>query len=91
MPRSQRTKNEEPDLQLAEELVFAGKGLQLEKFDRAETLAGKAPDVRVLRARVLKACCEVKSPRDDCASTPRLAKLCAKFRAMPACRLERHS
>ena len=32
---------------------------------RAETLAGRTPDLRVRRGRALVAYCEVKSPRDD--------------------------
>jgi hypothetical protein len=60
-----RKPNEDSDLALVEELLFAGKGLELERFDRAETLAGRTPDFRVRREGTLKAFCEVKSPRDD--------------------------
>ena len=60
-----RGPNEEPDLDLTEELLFAGQNLQLERFDRAETVAGRTPDFRVRRDGALVAYCEVKSPRDD--------------------------
>jgi hypothetical protein len=60
-----RAHDEDPDLKLVEELIFAGTGLTLERFERAETLAGRTPDFRVRRGRVLVAYCEVKSPRDD--------------------------
>lgn len=60
-----RKPNEEPDLDLTEELLFAGKNLQLERFNRAETLAGRTPDFRVQRGGTVVAYCEVKSPRDD--------------------------
>jgi hypothetical protein len=60
-----RGPDEEPDLQLVEELLFAGKNLELERFDRAETLAGRTPDFRVRHDGILVAYCEVKSPRDD--------------------------
>ena len=53
------------DLKLAEEPIFRGRGLTLEGFDRADTLAGRTPDFRVLLGDTLKAFCEVKSPRDD--------------------------
>jgi hypothetical protein len=57
--------DEEPDLELAEHLVFRDSGLILQRFSRAETLAGRTPDFRVLRDNELVAFCEVKSPRDD--------------------------
>lgn len=57
--------DEEPDLKLVEELLFDGRRLRLERFDRAETLAGRTPDFKVLRDGALVAFCEVKSPRDD--------------------------
>jgi hypothetical protein len=57
--------NEELDLLLAEELIFGGRGLILQRYDRAETLAGRTSDFRVLRDGKLVAFCEVKSPRDD--------------------------
>jgi hypothetical protein len=60
-----RRPDEEPDLKLAEELIFRGRGLTLVRFDRADTLAGRTPDFRVLLGDTLKAFCEVKSPRDD--------------------------
>jgi hypothetical protein len=60
-----RKPNEEPDLDLTDELLFADNNLQLERFDRAETLAGRTPDFRVRRDGELVAYCEVKSPRDD--------------------------
>jgi hypothetical protein len=60
-----RVPDEEPDLKLSEDLVFGGKGLVLERFDRAETLAGRTPDFRVRKETKLAAFCEVKSPRDD--------------------------
>jgi hypothetical protein len=56
---------EEPDLRLAEELVFAQRGLDVQRFSRAETVAGRTPDFRVTQAGELVAFCEVKSPRDD--------------------------
>jgi hypothetical protein len=56
---------EDLDLKLVEELIFAGTGLTLERFERAETLAGRTPDFRVRRGCALVAYCEVKSPRDD--------------------------
>jgi hypothetical protein len=60
-----REPNEDSDLDLTDKLLFAGKNLQLERFDRAETLAGRTPDFRVRREGALVAYCEVKSPRDD--------------------------
>ena len=60
-----RQPDEEPDLALAEELVFGTCGLVLRRFDRAEMLAGRTPDFRVLRDDEPVAFCEVKSPRDD--------------------------
>ena len=64
-PPVARRPDEEPDLKLAEELIFRGRGLTLERFDPAATLAGRTPDFRVLLGDTLKAFCEVKSPRDD--------------------------
>jgi hypothetical protein len=61
-PPVARRPDEEPDLKLAEELIFRGHGLTLE---RVEVRAGRAPDFRVLSGDTLKAFCEVKSPRDD--------------------------
>jgi hypothetical protein len=60
-----RKPQEQPDLELAEELVFGPPGLALERFTHAQTVRGKTPDFRVLRACELVAFCEVKSPRDD--------------------------
>jgi len=60
-----RGPNENPDLELAEQLVFAPRGLRLERFTRKETLAGKTPDYRVFRQDDLVAYSEIKSPRDD--------------------------
>jgi hypothetical protein len=57
--------NEDPDLRLVEELLFAPRNLVLQRFSRAETLTGRTPDFRVFRADELAAFCEVKSPRDD--------------------------
>ncbi len=60
-----RKPNEHPDLDLTDELLFVGNNLQLERFDRMETLAGRTPDFRVKRDGAVVAYCEVKSPRDD--------------------------
>jgi hypothetical protein len=60
-----RRPDEDSDLALIEELMFAPRGLQLERFSQAETLAGKTPDFRVFQAGQLVAFCEAKSPRDD--------------------------
>jgi hypothetical protein len=60
-----RMPDEEPDLKLVDELVFAPKGLALQRFSHPETVTGRTPDFRVLRAGELAAYCEVKSPRDD--------------------------
>jgi len=60
-----RGPNEGPDLRLVEELVFARRGLDLQRFSHSETVAGRTPDFRVTRGRQLVAFCEVKSPRDD--------------------------
>jgi hypothetical protein len=60
-----RRPDEDSDLVLINELVFAPRGLKLARFSQAETLAGKAPDFRVLQAEKLVAFCEAKSPRDD--------------------------
>jgi len=58
-----RKPDEDPDLKLIEELIFAPRGLELQRFSHQET--GRTPDFRVLRAGELAAYCEVKSPRDD--------------------------
>ena len=60
-----RHPNEEHDLQLAEKLIFGGRGLVLQRYALSETLEGRTPDFRVLRDGKLVAYCEVKSPRDD--------------------------
>ena len=60
-----RVPNEEADLELVEELVFSGRGLVLERFSHAETVAGRTPDYRILRNGAVVAFSEVKSPRDD--------------------------
>ena len=60
-----RKPDEEPDLKLVEELIFAPKGLALQRFSHSETVTGRTPDIRVLRKGKLAALCEVKSPRDD--------------------------
>ncbi len=60
-----RGPDEEPDLILAEELVFAPRDLDLQKFSHVETVAGRTPDFRVFQTGELVAFCEVKSPRDD--------------------------
>jgi hypothetical protein len=60
-----RKPDEEPDLKLAEELIFAPRGLTVERFSHAETVAGRTPDFRVWRRGELVAYTEVKSPRDD--------------------------
>lgn len=57
--------NEDADLTLVEELLFVPRGLALERFSHAETVAGRTPDFRVRRGSDLVAYCEVKSPRDD--------------------------
>jgi hypothetical protein len=57
--------NEDPDLKLVEELLFAPRHLVLQRFSRTETLTGRTPDFRVFRTGELVAFCEVKSPRDD--------------------------
>ena len=41
-----------------------GRGLTTQRFSRAETLAGKTPDFKVLKGNDLVAYCEVKSPND---------------------------
>ncbi|HJW42623.1 MAG TPA: hypothetical protein VJ476_15515 [Rhizomicrobium sp.] len=60
-----RRPNEDPDLAMVEELIFAPRALALERFTREETLRGRTPDFRVRRQQELVAFCEVKSPRDD--------------------------
>jgi hypothetical protein len=60
-----REPDEAADVALAETLVFGRPSLTLERYSRAETLAGRTPDFKVLEGRALKAFCEVKSPRDD--------------------------
>lgn len=60
-----RGPDEEADLALVDQLIFAGQGLVLGRFSHAETVAGRTPDFRVLRDGELVAYCEVKSPRDD--------------------------
>jgi hypothetical protein len=45
-----RRPDEDRDLELIEELLFAPRGLQLQRFTQAETLAGKTADFRVLKA-----------------------------------------
>jgi hypothetical protein len=60
-----RAPDEDRDLELIEELLFAPRGLQLQRFTQAETLAGRTPDFRVLKAGNIVAFCEAKSPRDD--------------------------
>ena len=56
---------EEPDLRLADELIFAQRGLRLQRFSPAETGVSRTPDFRVIRAGEAAAFCEVKSPRDS--------------------------
>jgi hypothetical protein len=60
-----RKPDEDPDLKLVEDLIFAPTGLTLQRFSHQETVAGRTPDFKVLRAGELAAFCEVKSPRDD--------------------------
>jgi hypothetical protein len=60
-----RGPQEDIDLQLVQEIVFAARGLTLERFTHAETVAGRTPDFRVFKDAELVAYCEVKSPRDD--------------------------
>lgn len=60
-----RGPNEDPDLALVENLLFSGRGLALQRCSRAETVAGRTPDFRVMRDDKLLAYCEVKSPRDE--------------------------
>src|ERR1700756_1632634 len=60
-----RKPDEESDVRLAESLIFSGKGLELQRFDRDETLQGRTPDFRIMREGQLSAYCEIKSPRDD--------------------------
>lgn len=60
-----RRPDEDRDLELIEELMFAPRGLQLQRFTQAETLTGKTPDFRVFKTGDLVAFCEAKSPRDD--------------------------
>jgi hypothetical protein len=60
-----RAPDEDRDLELIGELLFAPRGLQLQRFTKAETLVGKTPDFRVLKAGNIVAFCEAKSPRDD--------------------------
>jgi len=60
-----RQPNEEPDLALAEELIFGDRGVVLQRYGRAETRAARTPDFRVLQGGKVVAFCEVKSPRDD--------------------------
>jgi len=64
-PGMARGPNEDADLSFVKELIFAPRGLDLERFSRVETLAGRTPDFRVIRDGRLLAHCEVKSPRDD--------------------------
>jgi hypothetical protein len=60
-----RKPDEDADLALVERLVFSKQGLELKRYSRAETLAGRTPDFKVLQNGTIKALCEVKSPRDD--------------------------
>ena len=60
-----RRPNEDRDLRLVEELLFAPRGLKLERFSQSETMAGRTPDFRVFQSGTIIAYCEVKSPRDD--------------------------
>jgi len=60
-----RPPNEESDLQLVHELVFAPRGIRTERFTNAELVAGRTPDFRLLEGDKLAAYCEVKSPRDE--------------------------
>ncbi len=60
-----RGPEEQSDLKSVEELVFAPRGLELQRFSHAETVAGRTPDFRVFQAGQLAAFCEIKSPRDD--------------------------
>lgn len=50
-----RGPNEEADLALVDQLIFAGQGIVLERFSHAETVAGRTPDFRVFRAGELVA------------------------------------
>jgi hypothetical protein len=60
-----RGPNEDADIALVEELIFAPRGLALRRFAREETLATRTPDFRVFQNDELVGFCEVKSPRDD--------------------------
>jgi hypothetical protein len=60
-----RKPDEDADVALVERLVFERQGLNLERYSRAETLAGRTPDFKVVQAEATVAFCEVKSPRDD--------------------------
>jgi hypothetical protein len=60
-----RGPDEDADVTLVERLVFHKRGLILERYSRPETMLGRTPDFRVLQNGVVKALCEVKSPRDD--------------------------
>jgi hypothetical protein len=60
-----RRPDEDRDLEVIEDLLFAPRGLQLQRFTQAETLAGKTPDFRAFKAENLVAFCEAKSPPDD--------------------------
>jgi hypothetical protein len=60
-----RRPDEGLDVGLKEELLFTPRGLQLQRFTQAETLAGKTPDFRVFQLGNLVAFCEAKSPQDD--------------------------
>jgi hypothetical protein len=44
-----RKPDEDPDLKLTEELIFAPRNLSVERFSHAETVAGRTPDFRVRR------------------------------------------
>lgn len=60
-----RHPDEAPDIDLADELIFRPRRLDLQPFTHEEMVGRKTPDCRVLRAGELVAFTEIKSPRDD--------------------------
>ena len=57
-----RLPDEGPDLRLVERLVFGGKQISLQRFEKTDTFIRRTPDFKVLRDGILLAFCEV-SPR----------------------------
>ena len=57
--------DEAADLAIVCRLLFAERGIVLERYSKAEIREGRTPDYKMMLAEHLVGFCEVKSPRDD--------------------------